>query len=82
MPIVSIIMPHISTMSRDSVWNMSALVWHFIGIRVALIPIYAAYLYLHMRRNLPYTSFSPLRQPGSSEPIYQASEVEQVHYAE
>jgi hypothetical protein len=35
--IVSIIMPHISVMSRDLVLNISALPWHDTGARVAFI---------------------------------------------
>lgn len=37
MPIVSIIMPHISVLSSDLVLNISALLQHYIGDRVALI---------------------------------------------
>ena len=42
----------------------------------------AAYLSLHMRRNLPYTSFAPLRQIASAESINQMSQFQQVHNAE
>ena len=82
MPIVSIIMPHTSVMSRDLVLHISALLWHIIGARVAFIAhmcgififTYAAQFALHLIFASPAT--------GSAEPIHQASEFQQVHYPE
>jgi hypothetical protein len=81
-PTVSIIMPHISVMSRDLVLNISALLWHDIDDRMALIfHICGIFLFTHAAQFTLHLIFaSPAT--WSSEPIYQASEVEQVHYAE
>jgi hypothetical protein len=42
----------------------------------------AAYFYLHLRRNLPYASFSPPRRIAPAESIHQAGEFQQVRDAE
>ena len=82
MPTVSIIMPHISVMSRDLVLNISAQKWHNIGTSVAFIfHRCGIFIFTHAAQfTLQLIFASPAT--GSSEPIYQAREVEQVHYAE
>ena len=42
----------------------------------------AAYFYLHLRRNLPYSSFSPPRRIAPAESIHQAGEFQLVRDAE
>jgi hypothetical protein len=81
-PIVLIIMPHIAAVSRDLSLNISAPTANSSGNRVALaFCTCGIFIFTHAAQFTLHLIFaSP--QPGFSEPIYQASEVEQVHYAE
>jgi hypothetical protein len=81
MPIVIVIMPRIRRVSSNLGLYLSVPAPICPAVLYCLILVSAAYLPLHMRRNLPYRSFSSPRQIASFEAIHQAREFQQVNYA-
>lgn len=70
MPIVVIIMPHMQRLSSNLVLHSSVLIPIYPRSNLMLNLGNAAYLPLHKRRNLPYSSFSCPRQIASFEAIH------------
>ena len=82
MPIVAIIMPQSSLVSRDLALHISVPIGQINGHCIASICFACGIFMFTNAAQFTLHLISPLRQLASSEPIHQASEVEQVHYAE